>query len=80
LLNALKKMAEDDDATSVRAPVKCKTTYPRDHPTENPKPPKRTKAEIQQAAKAKREAEQAKKATAKAEKKKNSSMLRKSAS
>jgi hypothetical protein len=63
-------MAENDDATSGRAPVKRKTTYPRDHPTENPKPPKRTKAEIQQAAKAKREAEQAKKAIAEAEKKK----------
>jgi hypothetical protein len=60
----------DEDATSVRAPAKRKTTYPRDHPTENPKPPKRTKAEIQQAAKAKKEAEQVKKAAAVAEKKK----------
>ncbi|KAF8803127.1 hypothetical protein BYT27DRAFT_7305425 [Phlegmacium glaucopus] len=44
-----------------RASGKRKTTYPRDHPTENPKPPKRTKAEIQQAAKEKKEAELAKK-------------------
>lgn len=63
-------MAEDDDARSVRAPGKRKTTYPRDHPTENPKPAKRSKADIQQAAKEKREAELAKKATAEAEKRK----------
>ena len=62
-------MAEEENTTSSRAPVKRKTTYPRDHPTDNPKPPKRTKAEIQQAAKAKREAEQARKAAAEAEKK-----------
>jgi hypothetical protein len=79
LINALKKMTEDD-VTSVRAPGKRKTTYPRDHPTDNPKPPERSKAEIQQAAKAKREAEQAKKALAEAEKKKKLSMLRKSVS
>ncbi|KAF8798636.1 hypothetical protein BYT27DRAFT_7264754 [Phlegmacium glaucopus] len=41
--------------------AKHKTTYPHDHPTENPKPPKRTRAEIQQAAKEKKEAELAKK-------------------
>lgn len=65
-------MAEDEDTTLDRAPenLKRKTTYPRNHPTENPKPPKRTKAEIQQAAKAKKEAVQAKKAAAEAEKKK----------
>ncbi|KAF8806780.1 hypothetical protein BYT27DRAFT_7338795 [Phlegmacium glaucopus] len=44
-----------------RASGKRKTTYPREHPTENPKPPKRTKAKIQQAAKEKKEAELAKK-------------------
>jgi hypothetical protein len=65
-------MAEDEDATSVRAPQagKRKTTYPRDHPTENPKPPKRSKADVQQAARERREAEKAKKAAAEAEKKK----------
>ncbi|KAF8951995.1 hypothetical protein BDZ97DRAFT_820868 [Flammula alnicola] len=41
--------------------AKRKTTYPRDHPTENPKPAKRTKAEIQRAAMEKREAVQAEK-------------------
>ena len=35
---------------------KCKTTYSCDHPTENLKPPKRTKAEVQQAALEKKEA------------------------
>ena len=72
-LNTLGKMDEshlDEDAISVQAPEKCKTTYSRDHPTKNPKPPKRTKAEIQQAAKEKKEAKQAKKAAAVAEKKK----------
>jgi hypothetical protein len=49
---------------------KRKTTYPRDHPTDNPKPPKRTKAEIQQAAKEKKDAQLAKKVAAEAEKKK----------
>jgi hypothetical protein len=63
-------MPESQHATSDRAPAKRKTTYPRDHPTENPKPPKRTKAEIQHAAKAKKDAEQAKKAAAVGEKKK----------
>ena len=52
-----------------RASAKRKTTYPRDHPTDNPKPPKRTKAEIQQAAKEKKEAELAKKATLETQKK-----------
>lgn len=58
----------DRDRTSGSS-AKRKTTYPRDHPTENPKPPKRTKAEIQQAAKERKEADQAKKAAADAEKK-----------
>ena len=40
------------------------------HPTENPKPPKSTKAEIQQAAKEKKEAKQVKKAATVAKKKK----------
>jgi hypothetical protein len=35
---------------------KRKTTYSREHPTENPKPPKRTKAEVQQAALEKKKA------------------------
>ena len=72
-LNTLGKMDEshlDEDPISVQAPAKRKTTYPRDHPTENPKPPKRTKAEIQQAAKEKKGAEQVKKAATVAEKKK----------
>jgi hypothetical protein len=43
------------------APAKRKTTYPRDHPTDNPKPPKRTKAEIQEAAQQKKAADNAKK-------------------
>lgn len=60
----------DEDAASLQATAKRKTTYPRDHPIENPKPQKRTKADIQQAAKTKKEAEQAKKAAAVAEKKK----------
>ena len=51
-------------------PGKCKMTYPHDHPMDNPKPPKRSKAEVQQAAKEKRDAELAKKAAAEAEKKK----------
>ncbi|KAF8801255.1 hypothetical protein BYT27DRAFT_7216181 [Phlegmacium glaucopus] len=46
-----------------RASAKRGTTYPRNHPTENPKPLKRMKAEIQQAAKEKKEAELAKKVT-----------------
>ena len=37
------------------AHLKHKTTYSHDHPTENPKPPKRTKAEVQQAALEKKE-------------------------
>ena len=49
---------------------KQKTTYPREHPTDNPKPPKRSKAEIQQAAKEKKEAQLAKKLAAETEKKK----------
>ena len=52
------------------ARAKRKTTYSRDHPVENPRPPKRTKAEIQQAAKEKKEADQARKAAAEAEKQK----------
>ena len=63
-LNTLGKMDKshlDGDPISVPAPEKHKTTYPRDHLTENPKPPKRTKAEIQQAAKEKKEVEQVKK-------------------
>ena len=43
----------DDDAIDIgedMAPRKRKTTYNREHPTENPKPPKRSKAEIQAAA------------------------------
>lgn len=43
-----------------QGPGKRKTTYPRDHPT-NPKPPKRSKAEIQKAAKEKKEAQLAQK-------------------
>ena len=50
--------------------MKCKTTYSHDHPIENPKPAKWTKAEIKQAAKERKEADQARKATAEAEKKK----------
>ena len=49
---------------------KRKTTYPHEHPTDNPKPPKRSKAEIQQAAKEKKEAQLAKKLAAETEKKK----------
>ena len=52
------------------ARVKRKTTYSRDHPVENPKPPKRTKAEIQQAAKKRKKADQARKLAAEAEKRK----------
>jgi hypothetical protein len=52
-----------------RAQGKRKTTYPRNHPTENPRPPKRTKAEIQLAAKEKKDAEHAKKVAAEAQKK-----------
>jgi hypothetical protein len=37
-------------------PKKRKTTYNREHPTENPKPPKRSRAEIQAAAAEKRAA------------------------
>jgi hypothetical protein len=43
----------DDDAIDIgedMAPRKRKTTYNREHPTENPKPPKRSKAEIRAAA------------------------------
>ena len=49
---------------------KQKMTYPREHPTDNPKPHKRLKAKIQQAAKEKKEAQLAKKITAETEKKK----------
>ena len=52
------------------ARVKRKTTYSRNHPVENPRAPKRTKAEIQQAAKERKEADQARKATMEAEKQK----------
>lgn len=58
----------DEELHHARA--KRKTTYSRDHPVENPKPPKRTKAEIQQAAKERKEADQARKAAAEAEKQK----------
>ncbi|KAF8154656.1 hypothetical protein B0H34DRAFT_852391 [Crassisporium funariophilum] len=51
-----------------RAQGKRKTTYPRNHPTENPKPPKRTKAEIQLAAKERKDSEHAKKIAAEAKK------------
>lgn len=47
---------------------KRKTTYSRDHPTENPKPPKRTKAEVQQAAFEKKQAAIQKKRLAEEEK------------
>ena len=47
-----------------------KMTYPCEHPTDNPKPPKRLKAKIQQAAKEKKEAQLAKKLAAETEKKK----------
>ena len=42
-------------------PKKRKTTYNREHPTDNPKPPKRSRAEIQAAAAAKRALSAAKK-------------------
>jgi len=58
----------DEELHHARA--KRKTTYSCDHPVENPKPAKRTKAEIQQAAKERKEADQARKAAAEAEKKK----------
>jgi len=58
----------DEELHHARA--KHKTTYSRDHPVENPKPAKRTKAKIQQAAKERKEADQARKAAAEAEKKK----------
>jgi hypothetical protein len=51
-----------------RAQGKRKTTYPRNHPTGNPRLPKRTKAEIQLAAKEKKDAEHAKKVAAEAQK------------
>lgn len=49
-------MADDDtiDIGEDMAPRKRKTTYNREHPTENPKPQKRSKAEIQAAAAEKR--------------------------
>ena len=56
----------DEELRHARA--KRKTTYSREHPVENPKPPKRTKAEIQQAAKERKEADQARKAAVEAEK------------
>jgi hypothetical protein len=45
-------MTDDNtiDIDEVMAPKKRKTTYNREHPTENPKPPKRSRAEIQAAA------------------------------
>jgi hypothetical protein len=49
---------------------KCKTTYLHDHPTENPKPTKQTKAEVQQAALEKKEAAIQKKRLADEEKEK----------
>ena len=49
---------------------KRKTTYSRDHPTENPKRPKRTKAEVQQAALEKKEAAIQKRRLAEEEKEK----------
>ena len=49
---------------------KHKTTYSREHLTENPKPPKRTKAEVQQAALEKKEAAIEKKQQADEEKEK----------
>ena len=52
-LYLIMESAVDLDA---EARPKRKTTYSRDHPTENPKPPKRTKAEVQQAALEKKEA------------------------
>ncbi|KAG5649861.1 hypothetical protein H0H81_001745 [Sphagnurus paluster] len=58
----------DDDVDSGHAPGKRKTTYPRDHPT-NPKGPKRSRAEIQQAAKQRNEAKLAKKEATELEKK-----------
>src|SRR6266700_4743148 len=52
---------ESADSLDPGARQKRKTTYTREHPTENPKPPKRTKEEVQQAALEKREAAKEKK-------------------
>ena len=49
--------------------TKQKTTYPHNHPLDNSKPPKQTKAEIQQAAREKKKAELAKKAASETQKK-----------
>jgi len=58
------------ESAADEARPKRKTTYSRDHPTENPKPPKRTKAEVQQAALEKKEAAIQKKRLAEEEKEK----------
>lgn len=58
------------ESVADEARPKRKTTYSCNHPTENPKPPKRTKAEVQQAAFEKREAAIQKKRLAEEEKEK----------
>ena len=57
------RMADDDtiDIGEDILPKKRKTTYNREHPTQNPKPPKRSKAEVQAEAAEKKAATKAKK-------------------
>ncbi|KAF8800454.1 hypothetical protein BYT27DRAFT_7262857 [Phlegmacium glaucopus] len=54
-------MADNDTDNEDIAPKKQKTTYNRQHPTDNPKPPKRSRAEVQAAAAEKKAATIAKK-------------------
>ncbi|KAF8953947.1 hypothetical protein BDZ97DRAFT_1766999 [Flammula alnicola] len=54
LLNSLDDMTEDDNIDEDAAPKKRKMTYDREHRTENPKPPKHSRVEIQAAAAEKR--------------------------
>ncbi|KAF8810925.1 hypothetical protein BYT27DRAFT_7253262 [Phlegmacium glaucopus] len=49
-------MPDDNEDNQNMAPKKQKTTYNQQHPTDNPKPPKRSRAEIQAAAAEKRAA------------------------
>jgi hypothetical protein len=59
---------DSDRESGHTAPAKRKTTYPRDHPT-NPRGPKRSRAEIQQAAQERKDAKSAKKEAVELEKK-----------
>ena len=54
------QLDDNVDMDAGHAPVKQKTTYPRDHPT-NPKAPKHSRAKIQQASLEKKMAQMAKK-------------------